>query len=157
MAVAYSTRWTRCLCFHLMTMISFHWSTNQDNQGQAVAIIRSVAESIENVEKVLILAQDIQQPAVELRSLELTISSGKNVGETTGIFWASGFLALKKGCWMMTLRMWGLHYQHRSNRGGDGEQMFEMLLFFSVWTFVSLGERMRVEKRVEADHLVHGG
>ena len=63
-----------------------------------MAIIRSVAESIENVEKVLILAQDIQQPAVELRSLELTISSGKNVGETTGIFWASSFLALKKGC-----------------------------------------------------------
>eukprot|EP00434_Breviolum_minutum_P035844 symbB.v1.2.031743.t1/scaffold3487.1/size55659/6 len=41
--------------------------TQADDGCQAVAIIRSVAESIENVEKVLILAQDIQQPAVELR------------------------------------------------------------------------------------------
>lgn len=51
-----------------------------------MAIIRSVAESIENVEKVLILAQDIQQPAVELRSLELTISSGKSWERQPGYF-----------------------------------------------------------------------
>lgn len=69
-----------------------HWQS-LIHQGQAVAIIRSVAESIENVEKVLILAQDIQQPAVELRSLELTISSGKNWEKKPGdlgrpVFWA---------------------------------------------------------------------
>ena len=54
------------------------------HQGQAVAIIRSVAESIENVEKVLILAQDIQQPAVELRSLEIL---RQKLWKEPGIFW----------------------------------------------------------------------
>ena len=37
--------------------------------GQPVAIIRSLAESVDNVEKVLVLAQDINSPGVELRSL----------------------------------------------------------------------------------------
>ena len=59
----------------------------------------------------------------------------EKLGEKTGRFGASSFLGLKNGCWMMTLRMWGLHYQHRSNRGGDGE-------------LIRLGERMRVEKHV---------
>ena len=46
-------------------------------RGQPVAIIRSIAEKIHsNVEKVLVLAQDIQQPGVELRRLDGIWSSG---------------------------------------------------------------------------------
>ena len=37
------------------------------SRGQPVAIIRSLAESVENVEKVLVLAQDIHSSGVELR------------------------------------------------------------------------------------------
>ena len=46
-------------------------------RGQPVAIIRSIAEKIHsNVEKVLVLAQDIQQPGVELRHLDCIWRSG---------------------------------------------------------------------------------
>ncbi|CAE7863698.1 GB210 [Symbiodinium microadriaticum] len=42
-------------------------SSAPESGGQPVAIIRSLAESVDNVEKVLVLAQDIHSSGVELR------------------------------------------------------------------------------------------
>ena len=44
-------------------------SSAPESGGQPVAIIRSLAESVDNVEKVLVLAQDIHSSGVELRYL----------------------------------------------------------------------------------------
>ncbi|CAJ1373846.1 unnamed protein product [Effrenium voratum] len=59
-------------------------TTPADDGCQPVAIIRSLAESVDNVEKVLVLAQDINSPGVELRC-EVYIASIERIEVETSV------------------------------------------------------------------------